>query len=173
MRGSDEYCPHCDNHFVLDAKVAKPRLEVEGEDARIDSRYARAFYSMGCKLTQVQNDQRRSHPAGRVADHLRRQGGTQQAGLSKRAPNQHHHQRRDSKPKRRAEQHHVASVQWEGRGKTCASYAIFCALAGGVGSLQSHKVYHVDAVQFMGAVNRNYFSMRLILSPRPQQDASG
>lgn len=36
---SDEYCPHCDNHFVLDAVTAKPRVEVEGEDARVDSRY--------------------------------------------------------------------------------------------------------------------------------------
>jgi hypothetical protein len=74
-------------------------------------------------------------------------------------------------PKRRAEQHHAVSEQWEGLGRICARYAIFCALAG-VCSIQSHKVYHVDAVQFMGAVNRNYSSMRLILSPRPQQDAS-
>jgi hypothetical protein len=43
MRGSDEYCPHCDNHFVLEAKVPKPHIEVEGEDVRIDSRYARTF----------------------------------------------------------------------------------------------------------------------------------
>jgi Zn finger protein HypA/HybF involved in hydrogenase expression len=35
---SDEYCPHCDNHFVIDALTPKPRLEVEGEDVRIDSR---------------------------------------------------------------------------------------------------------------------------------------
>ncbi|KAI9835234.1 MAG: hypothetical protein M1838_005357 [Thelocarpon superellum] len=35
---SDEYCPHCDNHFVLDALTPKPSLKVEGEDARIDSR---------------------------------------------------------------------------------------------------------------------------------------
>jgi len=35
---SDEYCPHCDNHFVLEAKTAKPMLKFEGEDARIDSR---------------------------------------------------------------------------------------------------------------------------------------
>ena len=37
---SDEYCPHCDNHFVIDALTPKPALKVEGEDARIDSRYA-------------------------------------------------------------------------------------------------------------------------------------
>jgi hypothetical protein len=35
---SDEYCPHCDNHFVLEAVTAKPMLKFEGEDARIDSR---------------------------------------------------------------------------------------------------------------------------------------
>ncbi|QDS68961.1 hypothetical protein FKW77_008821 [Venturia effusa] len=35
---ADEYCPHCDNHFVIDAVTPKARLEVEGEDARIDAR---------------------------------------------------------------------------------------------------------------------------------------
>ncbi|KAI5304233.1 hypothetical protein KEM56_006710 [Ascosphaera pollenicola] len=35
---SDEYCPHCDNHFVIDAITPKPALKVEGEDARIDAR---------------------------------------------------------------------------------------------------------------------------------------
>ena len=37
-RSSDEYCPHCDNHYVLEAKTAKPTLNIEGEDARIDAR---------------------------------------------------------------------------------------------------------------------------------------
>jgi hypothetical protein len=35
---SDEYCPHCDNHFLLEAVEPKARLEVEGDDVRIDSR---------------------------------------------------------------------------------------------------------------------------------------
>ncbi|KAF2455647.1 hypothetical protein BDY21DRAFT_69482 [Lineolata rhizophorae] len=35
---SDEYCPHCDNHFVIDAVTPRPALQVEGEDARKDSR---------------------------------------------------------------------------------------------------------------------------------------
>ncbi|TVY45340.1 Uncharacterized protein LOCC1_G004873 [Lachnellula occidentalis] len=35
---SDEYCPHCDNHFVLEAVTAKPMLKFEGEDARVDNR---------------------------------------------------------------------------------------------------------------------------------------
>lgn len=38
MEDSDEYCPHCDNHFVLDAKTPQARLEVTGEDVRIDAR---------------------------------------------------------------------------------------------------------------------------------------
>lgn len=39
MEDADEYCPHCDNHFVIEAKVPKPTLHIEGEDARIDSRF--------------------------------------------------------------------------------------------------------------------------------------
>jgi hypothetical protein len=35
---SDEYCPHCDNHFVIEAVEPKPILEFEGEDIRKDSR---------------------------------------------------------------------------------------------------------------------------------------
>ncbi|MCJ1441059.1 MAG: hypothetical protein MMC23_001545 [Stictis urceolatum] len=36
---SDEYCPHCDNHYVIEAAIPKPALKVEGEDARKDSRF--------------------------------------------------------------------------------------------------------------------------------------
>ena len=50
MAGSDEYCPHCDNHFVLDAKTPKASIQVEGEDARVDSRYALVLYDV-MKLT--------------------------------------------------------------------------------------------------------------------------
>ncbi|KAI9812949.1 MAG: hypothetical protein M1826_002732 [Phylliscum demangeonii] len=35
---SDEYCPHCDNHYVLDAKAPRAVVGVEGEDARVDAR---------------------------------------------------------------------------------------------------------------------------------------
>lgn len=38
---SDEYCPHCDNHFVLEAVTPKPTLQVEGDDARMDNRYVK------------------------------------------------------------------------------------------------------------------------------------
>ena len=35
---SDEYCPHCDNHFLLDAKTPTPALNVQGDDIRVDAR---------------------------------------------------------------------------------------------------------------------------------------
>lgn len=35
---SDEYCPHCDNHFIIEAKTPKPALSIEGEDPRMDSK---------------------------------------------------------------------------------------------------------------------------------------
>jgi len=35
---SDEYCPHCDNHYVLEAKTPKAALKVESEDVRVDAR---------------------------------------------------------------------------------------------------------------------------------------
>lgn len=41
---SDEYCPHCDNHFVIEAVTPKAALQVEGEDARIDSRYVSSIW---------------------------------------------------------------------------------------------------------------------------------
>ena len=31
---ADEYCPNCDNHFVLDAKTPQAALKVESEDVR-------------------------------------------------------------------------------------------------------------------------------------------
>lgn len=53
MRGSDEYCPHCDNHFVLEAKTPKASLQVEGEDARVDSRYAMPDYNTAKMLIRA------------------------------------------------------------------------------------------------------------------------
>ncbi|KAH9816763.1 hypothetical protein DFH28DRAFT_964382 [Melampsora americana] len=35
---ADEYCPHCDNHYVIEAKTPRAMIGVEGEDARIDGR---------------------------------------------------------------------------------------------------------------------------------------
>ena len=45
-RASDEYCPNCDNHFVLDALTPKPSLQVEGDDVRKDARYVRTELSL-------------------------------------------------------------------------------------------------------------------------------
>ncbi|KAK6352589.1 hypothetical protein TWF730_009412 [Orbilia blumenaviensis] len=36
---ADEYCPHCDNHYVLEAKTPKAALRVESEDVRMDNRF--------------------------------------------------------------------------------------------------------------------------------------
>ena len=49
---SDEYCPHCDNHFVLDAKTPTPALKLESEDARVDARML--------KDDRIQGEQQRS-----------------------------------------------------------------------------------------------------------------
>lgn len=38
---SDEYCPHCDNHYIIEAKTPQAGLAVEGEDARKDARMLR------------------------------------------------------------------------------------------------------------------------------------
>ncbi|KAI1790329.1 hypothetical protein LXA43DRAFT_891189 [Ganoderma leucocontextum] len=35
---SDEYCPHCDNHYVIEAKTPQAMIGVEGDDPRIDAR---------------------------------------------------------------------------------------------------------------------------------------
>ncbi|KAK1925933.1 hypothetical protein DB88DRAFT_509579 [Papiliotrema laurentii] len=35
---ADEFCPHCDNHYVIEAKEPKAMVGVEGEDARVDAR---------------------------------------------------------------------------------------------------------------------------------------
>lgn len=35
---ADEYCPHCDNHFIIEALTPKPALSIEGVDVRVDSR---------------------------------------------------------------------------------------------------------------------------------------
>jgi len=40
---SDEYCPHCDNHYVLEAKTPVAALGVEGEDMRKDARMIKDY----------------------------------------------------------------------------------------------------------------------------------
>lgn len=34
----DEYCPHCDNHYVLEAVTPEATLGIETEDIRVDNR---------------------------------------------------------------------------------------------------------------------------------------
>nr|ODN92446.1 zinc finger protein [Cryptococcus depauperatus CBS 7841] len=54
---ADEYCPHCDNQYVIEAKEPQAMVGVEGEDARIDNRlvllpsyYARFVLSGGFEV---------------------------------------------------------------------------------------------------------------------------
>lgn len=35
---SDEYCPHCDNHFVIEAKTPKAALSIESDDVRVNNK---------------------------------------------------------------------------------------------------------------------------------------
>jgi hypothetical protein len=35
MEESDEFCPHCDNHFVIEVQETKPIITLEGDDPRI------------------------------------------------------------------------------------------------------------------------------------------
>jgi hypothetical protein len=69
---SDEYCPHCDNHYVshssntfeiqfkyslqvLDAKTPQAVLAVEGEDARVDARCVfRAIFETSTHQTTLE-----------------------------------------------------------------------------------------------------------------------
>ncbi|KAG1140290.1 hypothetical protein G6F37_009781 [Rhizopus arrhizus] len=34
----DEFCPHCDNHYVLEAVTPEATLGIETEDVRVDNR---------------------------------------------------------------------------------------------------------------------------------------
>ncbi|CAG8571920.1 10493_t:CDS:2 [Dentiscutata erythropus] len=35
---TDEYCPKCDNHYIIDAKTPQLGIGVEGDDPRLDNR---------------------------------------------------------------------------------------------------------------------------------------
>ncbi|KXS96731.1 hypothetical protein AC578_9021 [Pseudocercospora eumusae] len=54
---SDEYCPHCDNHYVIEAKEPKARLEVEGEDVRKDARMLRDERMKAIKEMSIWDDE--------------------------------------------------------------------------------------------------------------------
>jgi len=59
---SDEYCPHCDNHYVLEAKTPQAVIGVEGEDARKDARML--------KDERVKQDKKRTLLSGDPLDRL-------------------------------------------------------------------------------------------------------
>lgn len=73
-RCSDEYCPHCDNHFVLEAKTPKASLQVEGEDVRKDSRYAAILsantmeYCLTCLRRMLKDERVRSEQLPTIFD---------------------------------------------------------------------------------------------------------
>ncbi|KAF8627638.1 hypothetical protein AX15_004332 [Amanita polypyramis BW_CC] len=54
---SDEYCPHCDNHYVIDAKMPQVALTVEGEDARVDARMLKDDRTKGAQDRSIFNQQ--------------------------------------------------------------------------------------------------------------------
>lgn len=35
MEEADEFCPFCDNHFVIEAKEAQPVVAIESDDPRL------------------------------------------------------------------------------------------------------------------------------------------
>lgn len=35
LEDADEYCPFCDNHFVIEAATPQPVIAVEGDDPRL------------------------------------------------------------------------------------------------------------------------------------------
>ncbi|KAJ4377326.1 hypothetical protein N0V83_000151 [Neocucurbitaria cava] len=74
---ADEYCPHCDNHFVLEAKTPKASLQVEGEDARVDSRYALPDCTTAKILISFQDAQGRTHKDRGATVHIRCEGGAE------------------------------------------------------------------------------------------------
>ncbi|RUP31990.1 hypothetical protein BC936DRAFT_138597 [Jimgerdemannia flammicorona] len=50
----DEYCPHCDNKYVLDAKMPELGIGIEGEDLRVDSRLIKdERIKQGKQLTSI------------------------------------------------------------------------------------------------------------------------
>ncbi|KAJ4145311.1 hypothetical protein LMH87_004166 [Akanthomyces muscarius] len=53
---SDEYCPHCDNHFVIEAKIAKPALTIEGDDTRMNNKLLKDDRARGQPLLRSMFD---------------------------------------------------------------------------------------------------------------------
>ncbi|WFD43702.1 hypothetical protein MPSI1_002366 [Malassezia psittaci] len=66
----DEYCPHCDNHYVIEAKTPQLMLQVEGEDGRMDPSMIRD--------DRVQSREEADAPVTERIDH----GGYQAAAIA-------------------------------------------------------------------------------------------
>ena len=50
---SDEYCPHCDNHFVIAAKTPKAALSIESEDVRVNNKMLKDDRTRAQKLRSI------------------------------------------------------------------------------------------------------------------------
>ncbi|RDA87966.1 hypothetical protein CP532_3432 [Ophiocordyceps camponoti-leonardi (nom. inval.)] len=50
---SDEYCPHCDNHFVIEAKTPQAALSVESDDVRMNSKMLRDERTKQAKMRTI------------------------------------------------------------------------------------------------------------------------
>jgi len=50
---SDEYCPHCDNHFVIEAKTPKAALSVESDDVRVNNKMLKDERTRQQKLRSI------------------------------------------------------------------------------------------------------------------------
>ncbi|GAA5949161.1 hypothetical protein JCM3765_003310 [Sporobolomyces pararoseus] len=47
---ADEFCPHCDNHFIIEAKTPNAMVGVESEDTRVDNRAIKDERMQGGKI---------------------------------------------------------------------------------------------------------------------------
>jgi hypothetical protein len=63
-RYSDEYCPNCDNHFVIDALTPKAALKVESEDTRMDARYVEIIFFFLPKMQVIKRKSECSKMSG-------------------------------------------------------------------------------------------------------------
>ena len=50
---SDEYCPHCDNHFVIEAKTPKAALSIESDDVRVNNKMLKDERTRQQKLRSI------------------------------------------------------------------------------------------------------------------------
>ncbi|GAA5825545.1 hypothetical protein JCM5353_002335 [Sporobolomyces roseus] len=54
---ADEFCPHCDNHFIIDAKTPNAMVGVESEDTRLDNRAIKDERMEGGKIDTSELDE--------------------------------------------------------------------------------------------------------------------